>query len=88
MKKRNRCSCCGNYTLIGEAEDILWDICPVCYWENDVRGDNIDQYSGANHMTLAEGQKNYQAFGACDINMKQHVRLPRKAELPAQNKDK
>ena len=46
MKKRHKCKCCGYYTLIGTEEDISWDICPVCFWENDVFEDNPEIYSG------------------------------------------
>ena len=44
MKKRHKCKCCGYYTLIGTEEDISWDICPVCFWENDVFEDNPEIY--------------------------------------------
>lgn len=80
--QRHRCNCCGYYTLIGTAEDIAWDICPVCFWENDISGKNPAKYSGANHMTLAEGRENYQKCGACDPAMLSHVRLPLAEEMP------
>ncbi len=82
MKQRHQCKCCGCYTLIGTKEDIAWDICPVCYWENDVFGTDPNTYSGANHMTLAEGRENYQKFSACDVKMLPHVRPPFPGELP------
>lgn len=30
--KKYRCLCCGNLTLAARAE---YDICPVCFWEDD-----------------------------------------------------
>lgn len=81
--KRYQCKCCGYYTLTGESEeDILWDICPVCFWENDVFEDNPNAYSGANHMTLGEGRANYKKYSACSPDEISFVRKPEKSELP------
>ncbi len=85
IKQRHKCNCCGYYTLVGTEEDIAWDICPVCFWENDVFGTNSDIYSGANHMTLSQGRENYQKYGACDFKMLPNVRPPRSKELPENN---
>lgn len=82
---RNRCFCCGNYTLIGTKEDIAWDICPVCFWENDTIDDDNAQ-SVANHMTLLQGKENYKSFGACDKKMLRYVRKPKRYELPENNR--
>lgn len=93
------CPCCGCLTL---DERGGYDICPVCFWEDDaylvigdgeIRGvlvDNevsdeelLDVPSGANHgLTLREGRENYRKFGACEEDMKRHVRHPREDELP------
>ncbi len=86
--QRHPCNCCGCYTLVGTKEDIAWDICPVCFWENDVSGENPEAYSGANHMTLAEGRANYRLCGACDPAMVSHVRAPHSLELPENNREK
>ncbi len=83
MENRYKCKCCGYFTLIGETEgDVLWDICPVCFWENDVSGENPHEYSGANHMTLAQGRENFKKYSACDIKMASHVREPNREEMP------
>lgn len=87
MKKRHKCKCCGYYTLIGTEEDISWDICPVCFWENDVFEDNPEIYSGANHETLAQGRENYKKYLACAPQNVNSVRLPRPQELPENNED-
>lgn len=81
-KIRTRCLCCGNYALIGT--DTAYDICPVCFWENDVPEDE-SKFSGANNMTLGQGRANYLAFGACDEKMLPHTRPPRREELPENN---
>lgn len=99
-----KCFCCGYMTLEARAE---FDICPVCFWEDDVyiivdeksksitslyneAGDIpedklLDIKSGANHgLTLREGQENYKKYGACEKDMKKHVRRPRKSEFPTE----
>lgn len=51
----------------------------------DVSGDNPDAYSGANHMTLAEGRANYKKFSVCNPDEISYVRKPKKTELPENN---
>lgn len=86
-KRRYQCCCCGYFTLVGKKEtDTLWDICPVCFWENDVSGENPDKYSGANRMTLAQGRANYKKYSACDLKFASKVRLPEAEELPEYNR--
>lgn len=58
------CPCC-HYFSIAPGEDGLWDICPVCFWENG--GD------GPNHISLAEAQVNFEAFGAIDERARKFV---------------
>ncbi len=74
MKKQ--CPVCGCLTI--EAE---WDICPVCFWENENVGEN--EVSGANHgLTPAKARENYALYGACEEQMKSKVRPPFENELP------
>ncbi len=54
-KIKGKCPCCKYYS-IGFGDRGLWDICPVCFWENG--GD------GPNHMTLEQAQKNFKEIGA------------------------
>lgn len=49
------CPCC-EYFSIDAGEDGMYDICPVCLWENG--GD------GPNHMSLKEAQLNFFHIGA------------------------
>jgi len=49
------CPCC-EYFSIGIGEEGMYDICPVCFWENG--GD------GPNHMSLREAQLNFFQIGA------------------------
>ena len=66
------CVCCGFVTLEARGD---YDICPVCFWEND---HVVDPHtpSGPNHMTPAEGRANFARFGACEQRFVQNVLPP------------
>ena len=50
-----KCPCCGNYTL---TEERMWEICPVCNWEDDaLQFDNQNLKGGANFFSLNEYRK-------------------------------
>ena len=63
------CRCCEFRTL---AERGGYDICPICFWEDDGSHDP-DTVSGPNHMTLREGRENFARLGACDESSVEHV---------------
>ncbi len=73
------CVCCGYKTL---AEWGNYEICPVCYWEDDPSQIEYPDGYGANPLSLREAQRNYTEFGACEVNMKRHVRTPSADEEP------
>ncbi len=76
-----KCPCCGYYTFV-EKPNGTFDICPVCYWEDDiVQLDDPEYVGGANNISLNQARKNYRMFGACEENMVEHVRKPHKKEL-------
>ena len=52
------CVCCGYKTLMG----IGWEICNVCYWEDDGFTE-LYKTSSANHMSLFEAKENFLKFG-------------------------
>ena len=66
------CPCCQYFTL---DEDHYYQICPVCFWEDDGAIKDED-YGGPNHMTLGEGRKAYLRIGSCNANMLKHCRQP------------
>ncbi|WP_042889398.1 CPCC family cysteine-rich protein [Bacillus cereus] len=44
-----------------------YEICNICYWENDeVQFNDPDFEGGANEVLLRQAQKNFIAFGACE----------------------
>ncbi|EMS70279.1 CPCC family cysteine-rich protein [Ruminiclostridium cellobioparum] len=76
------CPCCGYKTL---DDEHLFDICDICFWEDDW-GQFLDPRStGANYVTLIEGQKNYIKFGACEYEMIPHVRKPTHDDVKDEN---
>lgn len=76
------CPCCGYKTLDDEHE---YDICPICFWEDDLfQFENIDLL-GANPVSLREAQQNFIKFGACEINMIKNVRNPNIDDIKEEN---
>ena len=68
---REACPCCDYVTLPERGSSL---ICKVCFWEDDMfSGDQLDEWSMCNGMTLATARANFVAIGACDARMLQHV---------------
>lgn len=76
-----RCPCCGYYTF-NDRPTGNYDICEVCYWEDDPIQSADPNYSGgANKVSLLQARTNYREFGACSRNLISYVRQPRTDEL-------
>ena len=79
------CPCCGNYTIDSD-DEIICDICPVCFWQyDDVAHDKPDTMLGANNVTLNEARNTYLRFGASEQKFVSKVRKPLPEELPENN---
>jgi hypothetical protein len=75
-----KCPCCGYYTL-PERANGTYDICPVCFWEDDgVQLKDHEYVGGANRVSLNQAKENYLNFGVCELEMKIHVRPPNEKE--------
>ena len=75
------CPCCGFRTL---TERGGYDICPVCFWEDDGQDDHdADEVRGGpNHeLSLTEARRNFKKFGACGQQSIPHVRKPSADEI-------
>ena len=77
------CPCCGNLTARYPRKNAVADICPVCFWENDVFSPGEDEPSDENHgMTLRQGQEAYKRLGAVREDFLRFVRPASPEELP------
>lgn len=73
------CHCCDCLTI---CERGRYEICSVCFWEDDPGQTPDFDEGGANPLSLDEARRNFRAIGACEPNMLPHVRPPRSEELP------
>lgn len=76
------CPCCRHLTL---PERGGFDICPVCFWEDDGQDDpDADAVLGGpnSDLSLTDARHNYAAIGASDARRLPHVRSPRPGEIP------
>ena len=85
--ERYKCKCCGYFTMKDEPLDPAkhpgtFEICPVCFWEDDsLQFLNPDYSGGANAVSLREAKQNFKKFRAAEKDMLKYVRPPRKNEL-------
>ena len=76
MLDRYACPCCGYKTLL-EKPPGTFEICPVCFWEDDsVQFDDVEFEGGANRLSLRQSQRNFLAFGACEREFIGHGTSP------------
>jgi hypothetical protein len=79
------CPCCGYRTFDYEPNGS-YNICGVCFWEDDpIQLEDPDYKGGANPMSLRQAQRNFLEFGACDRDMLRNVRPPTKDEQRDEN---
>jgi hypothetical protein len=75
IKIKYNCPCCGYRTL--DSEPGCFDICPVCYWEDDnLQRNDPDYKGGANDISLNEARENYKKLGAMSEEYRDNVRPP------------
>jgi hypothetical protein len=74
------CPCCG-YETLDEEPPGTYDICEICFWEDDgVQYKDPDYRGGANHVSLREAQRNFSEYGACEERCLEHVRKPTESD--------
>ncbi len=71
------CPCCGYRTLPDRG---AYDLCPVCWWEDDGAETDAESLNGPNGTTLAEGQRLYQRYGTSALHGVHKVRPPSPSE--------
>lgn len=68
------CPCCG-YKTLTEPPPGTYDICPICYWEDDaVQFDDPDYAGGVNTVSLRQAQINFLKSGASESKFLRIVR--------------
>lgn len=79
------CPCCGYKTLDEEPTDT-YEICELCFWEDDgVQFRDPDYEGGANEVSLRRAQHNFIKFGACDKGSLKFVRHPNNSDIKDNN---
>ena len=80
--RRFGCHCCGFLTL-SEAPTGTYEICKVCFWEDDgVQSRDPDFEGGANTVSLNQARENFRLFGVSEPRFQRHVRPPLPEEQP------
>ena len=75
-----KCPCCGYYTF-KEKPNGTYDICPVCFWEDDpIQLKRPELAGGANDVSLVEARQNFMEFCASERRVLPYVRKPKKSE--------
>lgn len=63
IQENFQCKCCGNTTL-SELPYGTFEICKICYWEDDiVQSEDPNFEGGANEISLNKAKENYKNFG-------------------------
>ena len=76
------CPCCG-YLTVDDEDEIIVDICPICYWQYDVAAHNRPNIViGANQTSLNQAKINFKEFGASDERYVGKTRQPLEEEIP------
>ena len=76
------CPCCGFKTL---SELAGYEICPVCFWEDDGQNDSDADIvrGGPNYsLSLSQARENFKKHGSCERKHIQNVRKPKNEEIP------
>jgi hypothetical protein len=76
-----RCPCCFHRTLTVRGD---YDICPVCFWEDDGQDDHdADEVRGGPNaaLSLTAARANYATHGACEPRFGPKVRTPLPHEM-------
>ncbi len=76
------CPCCG-YLTLPEEPPGTFDICPVCFWEDDnVQFRDPDHEGGANKVSLSQARASFREHGVSELRFERQVRPPRPDEQP------
>ncbi|MFH1356362.1 MAG: CPCC family cysteine-rich protein [bacterium] len=69
-KEKYPCPCCENKTLDEKAPGTF-EICPLCFWEDDnIQAKDPDYTGGTNDVSLNQARENLKTIGCCDPQFK------------------
>jgi hypothetical protein len=70
------CPCCG-FPSLAERPPGTFEVCPVCFWEDDDAQFRDPKYAGgANSVSLTEARENFARLGAISEAHRGDVRPP------------
>lgn len=73
------CPCCGY--LVFDEPPGSYDICPICFWEDDLSQLRFPTTTGANHVSLIKAQENFARDGVCEHPLHPPVRSPTESDV-------
>jgi hypothetical protein len=82
INKHYPCPCCGYLTIEGMPPGTF-EICPVCFWEDDnVQFEDIDFEGGANKESLRQARMNFKKYRVFSLEFIKNIRNPFPSEIP------
>lgn len=71
-----KCLCCGYWT-IDDSDEIIADICDVCFWQYNEAGNTKPNVAvGPNSVSLEQARENFKSFRASEQRFISNVRPP------------
>lgn len=75
------CRCCG-YNTLSEFPNGTYEICGICFWEDDHYQTLHPHYMGSpNRVSLHKGRLNFNEYGSCEVDMVHNCRKPTEKEV-------
>lgn len=71
MNNKFVCPVCGYLTFSEKSGS--YQICEICFWEDDISQLKFPKTKGANHVSLIQAQQNFISFGVSEERFKSQV---------------
>jgi hypothetical protein len=80
--KKHKCPCC-EYLTLEECSSGSYEVCPVCFWEDDyIQSKNPNLEGGANKLSLNQARNSFLKIKASHPDFVKKVREPLPDEYP------
>ncbi|MFB6179922.1 MAG: CPCC family cysteine-rich protein [Halorientalis sp.] len=77
VTREGYCPVCGYRTLPSHPHQVRYEICPICYWEDDlVQQSKPKSPAGANKIPLQQARENFRKYGAVERRLVEYTREP------------